>query len=339
MAFQFNQQYSKRLNYSPNGTDVFRLPAANLYASFDALLVAKVNILTTASSNLPDYQIFNLIDNISLMQDVKNAVWSLSGQALALMFTNDLRFGGVAAAGNKTIPGTVANAVSGQHYLHCPFYPQNAPNPGEFAVDTRYHTYDLVIKWKDATAASSLFGTIGSSVTVTANTDIYLDIQLNKLGLIPNPQTGAPDILTNIKPLVVGIQEQRIGITQANSKFDIALPKFDSYRKVLLYTTDQANTDQELGVNSVISGDVMLMNSQNQTFNDVLVTMLSQRTSQTWGQGANINAGLYDFDFLAFGSVMDVLVTNTVNDMFLRLNVTPGTNAYVRPIMITQETQ
>ncbi len=342
MAFQFDQEYKETLNYNKNALSVFKFPRGNIFTGMELLLSAKVNV-TGVSSNAPDFQIFNLIDTVQLVRDSKNIVWNISGKALALYFTNGLRYGLPAAAGNALIAGAIANAVTGQHYLNCSFAPFDAPKQGEFGCDTRGHSYELRIKWADATQAGILFGTVGG-ITVVQNSDITLDIQLNQVNLINNPTNGQPDSLTlrqngSSPALMMGLIETVDAIAQANPKFPRDVPNNMSYRDIILWTTDTPNANQEVGVSTILNNEITLQDSQGDVKMAPKASMVHQRTSQNWGLGTGVNAGVYDLQLLPYGSSMDVYVDSAVQDLGLVLDVNAGTAAQVRTIFVTQQTQ
>ncbi len=338
MSFELNASYKARIFYEPNGSQVYRFPKGNIFKAMDLLLKLKVNIITSVSSNAPDFQACNAIENISLIRNSNEIVWSLSGQALALLFTYD-KTHGVAAASNAAIAGAVANNVAGQHFMHCRFYPDDAPKPHDFGVDTRFADYELRVKWRDITAAGTLFGTIGSSITTT-NTNNYLEVELKALGLRPNPIDGSPDGLTNIAPLVMGLREERGEVNSSNTQYEINLPDGQDYRNILLYTTHVANTLQEIGVNTVLNNKIKLYDTQNRIKQDRLAEMVREQTSQKWGLGSAVPAGLYDFALTPYGAISDAIRSSAVTDLRLGLDVTKLANAtYVRTIYVTQERQ
>lgn len=338
MAFEFNPEYKTRIYYEPGGSAVYRFPSGNIYSAMAMLLKLEANIVSNTASNAPDFQIFNAIASVTLIRNSNQIVWSLSGQALALMFTYDRR-NGSQAVGNAAIAGSVANNVQGQHYLHCPFHPLNAMRPWDFAVDTRGNDYELRITWRDLTVAGTLFGTISGTVTVT-NSENYLEIELQKLDLRPNPINGAPDSLTNVVPMIVGIREERQEVNSSNTQFQIDIPDFQNYRNVLLFTTHIANTLQEVGENDIIQNRIKVFDTQNRVKQERLADMVRQETSRRWGLGSSIPNGFYDVDLLAFGAASDVIVASNITDLQLQLDVVKQSNAtYVRTIYITQEKQ
>ena len=333
---RFSPQYYKRFYYEANGSETFKFPSGNLFSAMKLLLKLEANIVTSTSSNAPDFQIFNAIDNIQLIRDSKEIVWSLSGQAAALLFTY---VKGKAAANNAAIAGTVANNVQGQHFLHCPFYPLDAIKPWDFSCDTRAHDYELKIKWKNLTAAGTLFGTIGSSITVT-DSENYLELQLDVITPMNSPIDNKPDGLASVAPLIVGYREDKLAVTANNNKFQIDIPDFQKYRNIVLFTTHVANTLQEVGENDIIQESIKLYDTQKKFYQDVRVDMLREDTSQRWGLGSTLPNGAYDMNILAFGSALDVLVSNNVTNLFLDLDVVKQTNnTFIRPIYVTQEEQ
>ena len=335
---RFKPQYYKRFYYEANGTDVYKLPKGNLFSAINMLLKLEVNIASGGASNAPDYQVFNAIETIELIKDSKNIVWSMSGQAFALMFTR--AYGnGQAAPDNLAVAGSAASNVKGQHYLNVHAHPIGSLKPWDFAIDTRAHDYELKIKWKDLTAVGTLFGTHTGAITAV-DSENYLEIELENIVPEFNPATGKQDALSGIAPLVVGLREQKLSIDANNNQFQIDVPDLIKMHNILLYTTHVANTAQEIGESDILQNKVKLFNTQNNVFQDVLVEMVRQRTARKWGHGSNLNAGVYDLNQTAFGSVYDALVSNSVNDIYLEMDVVKQSNAtYLRPIYVTQEQQ
>lgn len=334
----YRPQYHKRFYYEANGTEVWRLPSANLYAAINMLLKLQVNIVTAVASNAPDFQIWNAIERIELVRDSQKQVWSMSGQAFALLF-GKTHGTGVAAAANATIAGAVANDVAGEMYLSAKAYPVDTIKPWDFAIDTRAHDYELKIKWRDLTAVGTLFGTIGDSITLT-DSENYLEVELDAIIPQANSINGQKDSLSRVTPLVVGLREDKLSVDASNTKFQIDIPDFQKYRNLILYTTHVANTSQEVGENDIIQNKITLYDTQRSFYQDIQAEMLRAKTSRRWGQGSNLNAGVYDLNLTAFGSALDVLVSNNVTDLYLDLDVVKqANNTYIRPIYVTQEEQ
>lgn len=337
--FNYRPTYGDRLVYEPNVTKTFVFPKGNIFSAMDLLLQLEVDIASGGASNAPDFHVFNAIDNISLVLNKKTSIWSLSGQALAAMFTYD-RESGVAAANNAAVAGSAASNVQGQHFLHCPFYPLDAINPKDFAVDTRWgNTYELKVKWKDITAIGTLFGTHTGAVTTT-NSENYLDIVLHVLELGLNPINGKEDQLANIAPLVVGLREEKLEVPSSNTKYEVPIEDGIDFRNIVLYTTHEANTGQEVGENDIISEYITLRTSKNQTIQYLPTDMVRERTSQQWGLGSSLPNGIYDIPLTAFGNLTDVLRSTSTFDLVMNLNVTKQSNdTFIRPIFVSQERQ
>lgn len=281
---------------------------------------------------------FNAIETIELIRDSKTLVWSMSGQAFAALFTR--KYGnGQSAPDNSAIAGAAASNVQGQHYLAVNAYPLGALKPWDFAIDTRAHEYELKIKWRNLTAVGTLFGTHTGAITAV-DSENYLDIELENIVPEFNPVTGQKDGLQKFTPLVVGLREQKLSIDANNTQYQIDIPDLIRLHNIVLYTTHVANAGQEVGENDIVRNKVKLFNTQNSVFQDVQVEMVRQRTARDWGHGSNLNAGIYDLKQTAFGSVNDVLISNSINDVYLELDVVKQANAtYLRPIYVTQETQ
>lgn len=335
---RYRPQYSKRFYYEANKTEVYKLPSGNLFAAVNMLLKLQVNILTSTSSNAPDFQIFNAIERVELIRDSKQLVWSISGQALAMYAGTSFK-NGAAGASNATIAGAVANDVQGQQYLECPFYPLDAIKEWDFACDTRAHDYELKIKWRDLTAVGTLFGTIGGTISVT-DSENYLEIELETIDPMPNPITKAPDGLSGVAPLIVGLREDRNEVSTSNSKFQIDIPDFQKYRDIILYTTHEANSGQEVGENDIVRNNIKIYDTQKNFYHDMLAEMNREKTSRRWALGSNVPDGMYDVNLTRFGSALDVLVSNNITDLYMDLDVVKQTNnTYIRPIYVTQEEQ
>lgn len=331
-------QYVKRFYYENNKTDVYKFPKGNLISALNFLLKLEVNVVTSTASNAPDFQIWNAIERIELIQDSKRSVWSMSGQAYAMLFRAE--FGsGVVAASNTTIAGAVANDVKGQEYLRVPAYPLDAIKPWDYAIDTRAHDYELKIKWRDISVAGTLFGTIGGTITKT-DSENYLDLEIDVIDPMPNPADGSADSLQRTAPLIVSMREDKLEVSASNSKFQIDIPSFQKYRNIVLYSTHNANTLQEIGQNNILGNQIKIYDTRNTFYHTINAEMVRERTSRRWGRGSSVPAGVYDVNLVAFGSVWDALVANNITDLFMDLDVTKQTNnTYVRPIYIMQDVQ
>jgi hypothetical protein len=336
--FRFKPQYHKRFDYEPNASEVWKLPSGNIFSAINGLAKLEVNIASGGATNAPDFQVLNAIETLELIRDSKTSVWRLSGQAIGLLATRGFP-NGAAGANNLAVAGSAASNVLGQHYFSLKASPMDALVPWDFGIDTRAHDYELRIKWRDLTAVGTLFGTHTGAITAT-NSENYLYIELENIVPGFSPVTGKADALSKVAPLLVGYREEKKSVDASNTQYRIDVPEFQKFHNILLYTTHVANTAQEVGEADIIQNKVRLFNTQQETFQDVRVDMLKEKTSIRWGLGTNINAGFYDLNQTAFGSVLDTLVSNNVNDLFLELDVVKQSNStYVRPIYITQEQQ
>ena len=338
MSLRFKPQYYKRFYYEADGAEVWKLPSGNLFSAINMLLKLQADIAAGGATNAPDFQIFNAIESIELIRDSKNLVWSMSGQAFALLFTRE-HGAGRTAPDNALVAGAAAANVLGQHYLSVKANPIGALKPWDFAIDTRAHDYELKIKWRNLTAVGTLFGTHTGAISVV-DSENYLEIELDNIVPENNMATGLKDSLSKFTPLVVGLREQKLSIDANNNQYQINIPDLTRLHNIILYTTHVANTAQEIGENDILQNKVKLFNTQNNVFQDVLVDMVRQKTARQWGHGSNLNAGVYDLNQTAFGSVNDVLISNNINDLYLEMDVVKQANStYLRPIYVTQEVQ
>ncbi|MBU0858628.1 MAG: hypothetical protein KJ667_01705 [Alphaproteobacteria bacterium] len=338
MSLGYFPQYTKRFYYQRGGSEVYKLPANNLFSAVNLLLQLQVNIVTNPGSNVPDNQIFRAIERLELIRDTKTTVWSISGEKLQAIFGTQYGNGAVAPE-NATIPGTVANDVRGQHYAHIPAWPLGTLKPNDFAIDTRRHDYELKIKWRDLTVAGTLFGTLGGTITVV-DSENYLELELDTIEPQVNPATGMPDGLAKTVPLVVGIREENLTVDSSNTKFQIDIPEFMKFRNIILFTDHAANTAQIVGENDIIQNMVKLYDTQQKTYQSMRADMLRAKTGRRWGRGASIPNGMYDIHMAAFGSAFDALASSNVRDLYLDLDVVKQANAtYIVPVYVTQEDQ
>ena len=338
MSLRFKPQYHKRFYYEANGSDVWKFPSSNLFSSINMLLKLEIDIASGGASNAPDFQVFNAIETIELIRDSKNLVWSMSGQAFAMLFSREYG-NGQAAPDNALVAGSAASNVKGQHYISAKAAPLGAIKPWDFAIDTRAHDYELKIKWRDLTAVGTLFGTHTGAITAV-NSENYLEIELDNIVPEYNARTGAKDSLQSFTPLVVGLREQKLSIDANNSQYQIDIPDLTRLHNIILYTTHVAATAQEVGESDILRNKIKLFNTQQNVFQDVTSEMVRQKTARMWGHGSNLNAGVYDLNQTAFGSVNDVLVSNSVNDLYLEVDVVKQSNGtYLRPVYVTQEVQ
>lgn len=337
MSFEFQPADKTRLYYEPGATKVYKFPRGNLYAAMNWLLNLEVNVVTGAGENPPDQQIFRAIQNVSLLADGQT-VWNLSGEMLAAYYTYH---NGVAAAGNTTVAVTVANNVQAQHFLKLPFYPLDAQKPQDFLVDTRKHEYELVITWRDLTAAGVLFGTHALSGSVTAtDAENYLDIELERLALRPNPFNGAPDNLDKKTPNVIGLRETTTDVTANNSGFSIDIPEFRNYRNLLLWTTHFANTNSEVGENDILNDKIKIFDTQGHIYQNRKASFVREDTAQRWGVGSNLFNGIYDINLTKFGAGTDPIVSNSTVKLLAEMSVAKQSNVTkVRALFVTQESQ
>jgi len=335
---RFKPQQHKKFYYEPNGSEVWKLPSGNIFFAINMLLKLEVDIASGGATNAPDYQIFNSIERIELIQDSKKLIWSMAGQDYALLFGRDYG-NGQAAPDNALVAGSAASNVKGQYYLSAKSYPIGALVPWDYAIDTRAHDYELKIKWRDLTAVGTIFGTHTGAITAT-NTENYLEVELDNAVPEITVASGKRDALMTTIPHVVGLRSQKLSIDANNPQYRIDLPNIMKFHNIVIYTTHVVNTAQEVGKSDIIQNKAKLFNTQQTVFQDMLVEMVRQRTARRWGHGSNLNAGVYDFNMTAFGSFHDVMVSNNINDLFMELDVVKQSNAtYLRPIYVTQEMQ
>jgi hypothetical protein len=297
------------------------MPRGNLYAGMWLDINAQVDILTSVCANAPDFQIARMIKRLYINMG-PTTVWDISGEALALLFTYR---GGVACASNATIAGAVANNVKGRHTLYLPFAPDDALKPWDILMDTRIADYEVRIEFRDLSVAGTLFGSIGTSIGVT-NAENYIEVEFEQLKLRVDPN-GQPDALQNQTPLMRGIIERASDITQDNTGFSFDLPDFQTFRNVMLWSTEDTNANQTQGNNSVFDNKIELKDSQSYTYQSVLASTLREKTSQRWKLGSNLPAGLYELNLLQWGAMVDALVSVDVNHMYLYASVAKQANA------------
>lgn len=338
MGFELRSAFLQRIYYEPNKRIGVELPSNGLYYALDMLLKLQVDIASGGASNAPAFQVFNAIDTIELVRNSKTSVWSMTGQVAALMFTNQ-RLTGVASGLNSTISGTAGTDKEAQHFLHIPAAPLDAANPKDFAIDTRFNDYELFIKWKNLTEVGTLFGTHTGAVTAL-NSENYIDIELKPLVLLQNPRTGQPDQLETVSPLVVGYREEREDIGASNSNYKININENEDNRNIILYTTHNENSNQEVGVNTVLDKYITLKDTKQNTIQHRQADMVREATSIRWGMGSSLHDGVYDINLTAFGNVTDTIKSSQTRDLRLQIDVTKLANeTYVRPIFVTQEKQ
>lgn len=323
MAFELNKLYSKRFYYEAGATQVFQVPKGNLFSDMNLAINTEIDVVSNTSSNAPDFQVARSIKKLEIFKN-QTSVWSISGEALAAKF---LFYRGAQATSNAAMAGSVATNVQGKMFLFCPFSPEDAAMPSDYAMDTRYDDYEIHITWRDLTVAGTFFGTVSGTIAASQGEN-YIDLTLNKLSLRPGV-SGNLDKYADPKfrPLMRGIRETITDITttQALMAFDIS--KFKTYRNITLWTTHLVNTLQENGVNTILTDKIVLKDTQEHVYHTLLAENLRQETSLRWGVGSNLGSGIYDLPLTRFGNLPDQIVSDATIELVLQADVAKLTNA------------
>lgn len=294
MSFQLQPYHFKRVPYSPNATEIVRLPSGNLISSIRARIQAEVNITGTAS--LPPFnQVGRVLKSVRLIQVGVKTVWSLSGEMAAEVF--GWRRG--VTGDNTAIAGAIANDQVGVHYLDMRASPDDALKPWDYAIDTRKFDYDLEFVFQDVTVLGNLFG--AGTITATAS-EVFIDLELETLKLTLAPD-GKPDALEKVSPFLRGLIESNTDVPNDNPKLAIQLPDFQEYRNVWIKTTETAS-NQELGMNTVLTDEVHLRTTDNKSIQKVKANQLRNRTKQFLGIETLPN-GLYCLNMTPYGAIGD----------------------------------
>ncbi len=323
MAFEVNNLYSKRFYYEAGATQVHQVPKGNLFSDMDLDINLEIDVVTNTASNAPDFQVARAIQKLEVFKN-QTSIWSISGEALAAFF---LFHRGAQAASNAAIAGSVATNVAGRMFLACPFAPEDAANPADYAMDTRGDDYEIHITWRNLSAAGTLFGTV--SGTITANQgENYIDLTLTKLSLRPSPD-GSLDKYADpkFKPFMRGLRETVTDITANQSLMPFDISKFKTYRRVTMWATHIANTLQEVGENDILTDKIVLKDTQEHIYHSVQAKYLREKTSQQWGVGSSLGAGIYDLPLTRFGNLVDQIVSNQAIELMLLADVTKQSNA------------
>lgn len=314
MAFLLNKLVQPRLTYVPGSVSEFELPSGNLISGINMLLQGEVNIASANASNAPSFQVWNLIARLEIIRDTTNVI-NLDGRMLAAIFTNR---NGVDADSNLAVVGTVANDVKFQSYLPLVFAADNALKPWDLLLDTRAHRYFVRILWKNVSDTGVLFGTNAANVSVTALSDIYIDYEIERLDLRLT-QKGE-DQLANASPKMRGLYQQEYKVEQSGQVV-MDFPPNKIVRGIHLFPVETANS-VEVGRNTVLSGDIIVEDTNNRTYHRRKAEFVRQETSQVQGTGTNVVDGYYYYDFIRFGSLYDALKDEPIAELRLRMDVT-----------------
>lgn len=336
MAFRNFDHYKERIYYEPQATKVFKFPRGNLYAGITFDIRAEIDISGGVAANIPDFQIARMIKQLTITQNT-NTIIQLSGEMLAAMFSTR---NGVAAPGNTGIPVTVANNVQGRHYIYLPFAPMDALRPWDFLMDTRKYEYEMRIEFRDVTSVGTFFGS--KNTLAATNAENYLDLELDQIDLKPSPNPAGgwkEDDYAQKSPLMRGLIERTVDVTQSNAQLKIELPEFKTFRNVMLWTTHETNANQTQGNGSVFDGKIELKDTQEKTYSAPRAAMLRERTAQRYGVSA-LNAGYYEMNMARWGSVTDAETADNVRKLYLLASVVKQANlTQIRVVSDTIEQQ
>lgn len=322
MSFKSKNTYVKRFYYEAGQTQVYKPPRANLFTEFDLDINLEVDIATSASSNAPDYQIARAIQKLEVRTSDGNVKWSMSGEALAVKF---LYRRGVEAKSNASIAGATGNNKQGRMFLKCLFSPDNAARPQDYMMDTRAQEYEIAVTWRDLTVAGTLFGTIAGTMAA-AQGENYIDLTLHKVDLSPSPN-GTKDAYATQSPFIRGLREVIEDVTSTQDGFLIQPSKMKQYRGFTLWATHEANTSQEIGINTILTDKIVLQDTQDTQYHSVKARSLHEETSLARGLGSGLPDGIYDMDLTRFGNLVDEIASDNVVELKLLPDVTKLANA------------
>ncbi len=329
MGIELKNQDATRIGYDPGVTPTYEFPRGNLFAGMNLLINLEIDIAASASAGVPSFQIGRAIQKLEIKRG-NTAVWSISGEMLELM--TKYRFGheGKANAGLTVATGT--NKI-GQLYLPVRFAPDNALKPWEYAMDTRAHKYTLAITWRDLTAAGTLFGTNAGTVSAT-KAENYVDIELVTL----QPRPG--DRLLEVRPFFRGMIESTHEVGSNNPKFSIETPQDGTFRAMTLVTTEDDTDGATVVSGNVFTDKIILTDNQFKEYHAQRANFVHQATALRWGLGSSLPDGVYDVNFLEWGSVLDVLASDNVKKLKFLAEVTKLTGATnIRAIFDSVEQQ
>lgn len=332
--FNFKDEFQEKFIYKRGTPLPFNPPRGNLYAGLTLDVNLEVNIAAGGASNVPSFQVARAIQKLEIKRG-NDALWSISGEALAAKF---LTRRGIEAKGNLAIAGDEANNVKGRVVLYLPFAPDDAARPQDYLMDTRAHKYEIAITWRDLTAVGTLFGTHTGALTVT-DTENTISIHMDRLDL-GNGMDGKPDAYQNASPLMRGIKEviEPITATAAGKKLEPDTGKV--YRGVTIFAQHEANANQMLGLNTILTNMIVVKDSQGLGHHSVEASTLHAKTSQLRGVGSGLSDGVYDLPFTRFGNLVDELHSNNVRELQILADVTKLANAtYLHMIYDTTERQ
>ena len=323
MSFEANQTFAKRFYYEAGATQVYQVPKGNLFSDMNLHVNLEIDIATNPSVNVPDFQVGRAIQKLEIFKN-QTSVWSMSGEALAAMFTFNR---GAQATSNASIAVSVATNVQGKLFLMCAFSPEDAANPSDYAMDTRFDDYEISITWRNLTAAGTLFGTVAGTITANQGEN-YIDLTLEKLSLRPSPD-GSQDKYADPKfrPLMRGLRETITDITSTQALMPFDISKFKTYRRILMWATHVANTLQEVGLNTILTDKIVLKDTQEHIYHTIQAAYLREKTSQLWGVGSSLASGVYDLPLTRFGNLVDQIVSNQAIELQLMADVTKLANS------------
>lgn len=332
MAYLHETLPLERIRYAPGATIDREVPRGNLFAGVNMLLSGIATIASANASVTPDFHVFNLLREIEVIRD-STTVMRISGQRLAALFTYRNH---VAAPDNLALVGTVAVGTAFQHFLPLVFAADDLAVPEDQLMDTRAHKYVIRVTWNNIQTQGVMFGTNFGNVSVVNADDVTLQFDLERLGTISLGNKA--DKYANASPKMRGLVEVPAVVSQTG-QISVDFPVDKTVRNVFFYATEVSG-NVELGRNTVLTGDILIENTNNKTFHRQPAKMVRQKTGQAFGLGSGTPNGLYGINLTRFGNIVDSLKDMASSRLRAKLDATKLTgNTTVYAIFDTVEDQ
>ncbi len=319
------RQVAKTLTYSAGQLqETFQLPAGRLINE----LIFQIDVgltTTTATLNPHPAGVSNLIARLEVFTSNAKTIIDVSGQDLWDMFG---KFGGY-IGDNVALAGGVNATTTARQTLRLPFYLEDGQRPDDGILQTETQDVSVRITYNVPTAAGTFFGTVAGLSAVTATVRVSFD----------EFRVDA-EARAAIKKVAVERSLRKIDypVNQSNDAFVLdKLPKNESYRKVTLMARSTLNnmTQGDATVIDHTKEAAVKSSADNNTYQRDVVRAFRGETIQR-RRDASLTAGVIDFNFLKFGSLVENIRSTTANELSLEVPaVTNANSPFIRAITDT----
>ena len=294
---RFLKRQIKTLSYAANGTDSLDLPRNYQYHQLGLRLKGIVTVGTAAATAILQDSPFSLVERIEVVVNGKDTIKSYSGRDLkALMQINSHTLSEV------TQPGKTVAAHSFNAYMVVDFAMPNAKvELDTLANSAIMSTFQLRVVW----AAETALLTPAATTTLAVSACTLAVSSIESIGSAPESV-----FMTNKEYII----EKEV--TSTTSSFQIDLPADNTYRRLVLISTDAGVRESDI-INSIT------LKSGTDVFVQIDAPSLIDSNKLDFELEA-VSTGVYVIDLSKYGSMRDILDMSQRTSFELVLDVAVG---------------